>query len=53
MVEIDQMVIDACIAHILQTAVAFSNPKMNHVWKMELFLQRRIEKSFQWYPRTI
>lgn len=29
MVEIDQMVIDACIAHIPQTAVAFSNPKMD------------------------
>ena len=48
MVEIDQMVIDACIAHIPQQPWLFPILKWIYVWKMELFLQKSIEKSFQW-----
>ena len=41
MVEIDQMVIDACIAHIPQTAIAFQNPKMElHVDDGVVFVQK-------------
>ena len=42
MVEIDQMVIDACIAHIAQTATAFlQNPKMElHVEDGVVFVQK-------------
>ena len=50
MVEIDQMVIDACIAHIPQTAVAFSNPKMDLRVEDGVVFAKEYRKKFPMVP---